>query len=102
MFFNKLVRDKIPEIIRTRGKKMTSHIANNDEYWTKLLDKLQEEIDEYRSDESEEELADVLEVIDTIIDHKGYNRMHLEDLRKAKLQEKGGFKDRIILDEVSD
>ena len=56
---SKLVRDKIPEIIRENGKEPIIHIADNKEYWEKLKSKLKEEVDEYFINDSEEELADI-------------------------------------------
>jgi predicted house-cleaning noncanonical NTP pyrophosphatase (MazG superfamily) len=97
---NKLVRDKIPEIIKNKRAVPITHIASDDEYWQKLKEKLQEEIDEFMKDSNEEELADILEVIYAICDYKKINKKELELLRKKKAEERGGFKDKIILDEI--
>jgi len=100
MKHNKLVRDKIPEVIKNKGAIPITHIANNEEYWQKLKEKLQEEVDEFIKNENEEELADILEVIYAICDFKNFDRGRLELLRKKKAEERGGFKDKIILDET--
>ena len=100
MKYNKLVRDKIPEIIKKKGAVPITHIASDDEYWQKLKEKLQEEINEFMKDENAEELADILEVIYTIRDYKKIDKNELELLRKKKAEERGGFKDKIILDET--
>lgn len=97
---NKLVRDKIPEIIKKKGAVPITHIASDDEYWQKLKEKLQEEINEFMKESNKEELADILEVIYAVCDYKKIDKKQLELLRKKKAEERGGFKDKIILDET--
>lgn len=97
---NKLVRDKIPEIIKKKGKIPITHIASDSEYWEKLKQKFREEVEEYLADENEEELADVLEVINAIYDFKKIKKRNLEAIRKKKAKERGGFKKRIILENI--
>ena len=100
MKYNKLVRDKIPEIIKRDGNKPITHIADSQEYWEKLKEKLKEEVDEFLKNSTEEELADILEVIYAICDFKKINRQKLELLRKKKAKKRGEFRKKIILDEV--
>jgi predicted house-cleaning noncanonical NTP pyrophosphatase (MazG superfamily) len=100
MKYNKLVRDKIPEIIRQKGKTPITHVADNEEYFQKLKEKLIEEANEFLKNDKEEELADILEVIYAICDFKRFGKEGLELLRKKKSEERGGFKERIILDEM--
>ncbi|MFA6447134.1 MAG: nucleoside triphosphate pyrophosphohydrolase [Patescibacteria group bacterium] len=99
MIYNKLVRDKIPDIILARGVMPKTHIADETEYWQKLKEKLTEEVDEFKSDESIAEIADIMEVINTICEHKGFDKAQIETLRAEKAKNRGGFKDRIILEE---
>ena len=101
MKYNKLVRDKIPEIIKNKGAVPITHIADDEEYWQKLKEKLQEEVDEFLKDGNEEELADILEVIYAICDFKNFDKEKLELFRKKKAEERGGFKNKIILDETN-
>lgn len=102
MKYKKLVRDKIPGILKDQIKKMTiTHVAKNDEeYWQKLKEKLQEEVNEFAEDENENELADILEVVYAICDFKKIAKEKLEQIRLEKAKKRGGFKKRIILDEV--
>lgn len=100
MKHNKLVRDNIPEIIKQKGKVPITHIADDKEYWQKLKEKLQEEVDEFIKDSNEEELADILEIVYAICDFKKIDKEKLEVLRKKKARERGRFKDKIILDET--
>lgn len=100
MKYNKLVRDKIPEIIRKDGKIPIVHKASEEEYRLKLKEKLKEEVAEFLKEESKEELADVLEVIDSICDFKNIDKKELEEIKLKKKKERGDFKNRIILDEV--
>ena len=99
MKYNKLVRDKIPEYIKSKGGNPVFHVAAEKEYWFKLKEKLQEEVNEFSESESKEEMADILEVIDAIINYKNFNKEKLEKIKNKKVEEKGRFKDKIILDE---
>lgn len=100
MKYNKLVRDKIPAIIESKGETPIVHIASDEEYRQKLREKLQEEVDEYLDDSNEEELADILEVIYALGALNEVDRDELESIRKEKAQKRGAFKKKIILDEA--
>lgn len=99
---NKLVRDKIPEIIKNSGKTPHCHILSNDEYFSELDRKLNEECAEYQADKSIEELADMLEVMYAIAEARGYSISELERVRMEKAKKRGGFKERIYLEKVDD
>ena len=99
--YNKLVRDKIPEIIESSGKKaITTVLSNEEEYLTELDRKLNEECAEYQQDKNIEELADMLEVIYAITLARGYSVEELEQIRREKAEKRGRFNDRIFLKEV--
>lgn len=99
MKYNKLVRDKIPEYIRGKGGVPVSHIADEAEYWEKLKEKLLEEIEEFKEAESPEEFADLMEVIDAIAEYKKFDQQMIKEIRDKKADERGRFKNRVILDE---
>ena len=99
MKYNKLVRDKIPQYIKSRGGDCKIHFANEAEYWNKLKEKLAEEMAEFKESESIDELVDILEVIDAVIEFKKFDWQEISDLKKKKADIKGHFKERIILEE---
>ena len=101
MKYNKLIRDKIPEIIKNNGKNSITHIASDSEYWKSLKKKLKEEVMEFDKDSSEEEFADILEVLEAIKDFKKFNQNNIEDIKEKKAEERGRFKKKLILDEVN-
>ena len=98
--YNKLVRDKIPEIIEASGKRFKIEILNDEEYIKAIDQKFDEELCEYRKDQNLEELADLLEVIYAATKARGYSIEDLEKLRATKHDERGGFEKRIFLKEV--
>ncbi len=99
---NKLIRDKIPEIIKASGRIPVIRTLDDTEYLTELDRKLNEECEEYQADKSLEELADMLEVIYAIAEARGHSFEELEQLRAEKAAKRGGFKDRIYLERVDD
>ncbi|WP_447002475.1 nucleoside triphosphate pyrophosphohydrolase [Saccharothrix isguenensis] len=92
----KLVRDKIPQIIRDTGEMPEVRTAEADEYRSLLRAKLVEEVDEFLASNDPEELADVLEVLSALAVDLGVNEDGLQQLRAAKAQERGGFSDRVV------
>lgn len=100
MKYNKLVRDKIPEIIKADGQIPITHTASKKEYQQKLLEKLQEEVLEFLKEQNTEELADILEVINAICKLKNINPEKLQKIKQQKIKKRGGFKKRIILEEI--
>ncbi|RFZ75671.1 phosphoribosyl-ATP pyrophosphohydrolase [Lacrimispora amygdalina] len=95
---NKLVRDKIPEIIESSGRKAVYHVLSEEEYLTALEKKLQEEVEEYQEDKSLEEMADVLEVLYAICEARGYTKKELDAKRREKFIERGGFGRKLFLE----
>lgn len=100
MKYHKLVRDNIPALIEGNGEKVVTHIASDKEYEEKLIEKLDEEVVEFNSDRTTEELADILEVVYAIGEYNGVSKEQLEEVRVKKREARGGFEKRIILDET--
>lgn len=99
--YNKLIRDRIPEIIKASGKECLIEIMSEEEYINALEIKLNEELVEYQEEKDLEELADLLEVIYAITVARGHTIQELEQLRNKKLIERGGFIKRLHLKWVS-
>jgi predicted house-cleaning noncanonical NTP pyrophosphatase (MazG superfamily) len=97
---SKLIRDKIPEIMEREGRTGATHIATTEEYYEKLKMKLKEEVAEFSKDEKMEELADILEVVYSIAKFKQLSIEELEKIRKEKVEKRGSFDKRIILDTI--
>ena len=95
--YNKLVRDRIPEIIEKSDRKFSTRIAESDEYEKLLLKKLFEEAGEFSSSRDIMELADILEVIEAIAIQKNTDLAEILKLKQEKQLERGGFLKRIVL-----
>ena len=95
----KLVRDRIPEIIRATGAEPITYRAEPDEYRLRLREKLAEEVGEFLAADDEnaiEELADVLEVVYALAADLGTDKAQLEQVREDKASQRGGFAERIV------
>ena len=95
--YHKLVRDKIPEIIRNGGEVPKVRILEQEEYLTCLENKLDEEVAEFQRDKSPEELADILEVVYALAEGIGCGKDELLSLCDQKREARGGFEKRIFL-----
>lgn len=104
--YNKLVRDKIPQIIAADGKSYTMSILSDDEYIRELKTKLNEELTEYLAAGTDrdalEELADLMELVHALSVVHGSSPEALEEIRQTKADKRGGFQDRLFLIEVED
>jgi predicted house-cleaning noncanonical NTP pyrophosphatase (MazG superfamily) len=98
--YNKLIRDKIPEIIESTGKKYKIEVLDDVQYKQALDEKLKEELDEYLTDDSVDELADLVEVIYAMLDYKGVTLEAFEKIRLDKQKDRGAFKQRLFLEYV--
>ena len=97
MVYNKLVRDKIPDIIESNGQQPNTRILSDEEYTEALEQKLDEEVSEYHKDKNLEELADILEVIYALAENLGHSKEELLKNYEKQHGERGGFRDRIFL-----
>lgn len=98
--YNKLVRDKIPEIIENSGRKAIVEKVPEEAYYMLLNEKLDEERKEYLESLRVEELADLVEVIYAILEYKKVSIEDFEAMRIEKAAKRGTFKERILLKEV--
>lgn len=100
IIYDKLVRDKIPEIIEMSGKQCEIEILSDENYLEMIDKKLDEELAEYHNDKNIEELADLLEVIYAATKARGYSIEELENIRAEKAEKRGGFDKKILLKKV--
>jgi len=100
--YDKLVRDKIPNIIKKDGVKYNIHIADDKEYRLKLNEKLLEEVQEFIEKPCAEEIADVLEVIETIARLNGIGLDEIKEQKITKKSIRGGFSKKIILESTDE
>ncbi|MDO5848125.1 MAG: nucleoside triphosphate pyrophosphohydrolase [Methanobrevibacter sp.] len=98
--YNKLVRDKIPQIISNDDKIAITKLLDDEQYLVELNKKLHEEILEYLEDGDVEELVDIIEVIRAILKAKDIYLEEFEQMRQEKANSKGVFKNKIFLEEV--
>ncbi len=93
----KLVRDRIPEIIRASGREVDVRVAGDDEIDMLLRTKIVEEAGELLSSGDVEEIADLLEAIMSLLKYRGIDPSEVENLRTQKRQERGGFEERFVI-----
>ena len=98
--YNKLVRDRMPEIIETSGNTCVTEILSDEDYLKMLDAKLDEELAEYHADQNIEELADLMEIIRACAVARGYTLEELERVRAEKATKRGRFEKKILLKEV--
>ena len=98
--YNKLVRDRIPEIIERDGKRCITETLPEKDYIAALDKKIGEELAEYLSEPCLEELADLTEVIYAVAVARGFTLEELEKVRQSKAEKRGGFEKRIFLKSV--
>ncbi len=95
--YNKLIRDRIPEIIRESGGDCEVFSVSGDCLYDYLDKKLDEEIAEFRESRSPEEIADVLEVLFALAREKGVSEGELMRIRDEKREKRGGFEKGLVL-----
>lgn len=98
--YDKLVRDRIPEIIANSGAKSICETLGDEEYGKRLNEKLIEEAREYAESGEIDELADICEVFGAILRFRGISLETVERVRAEKRERNGGFEKRLLLKEV--
>ena len=104
IIYDKLVRDNIPEIIKSNNGKPYFRKLNDDEYWEYLLKKDNEELEEVRTassiEERKKEFADKLELIRAMAEFNGFTLQDIIDEADRKKEKRGGFQKRLLLEKV--
>lgn len=102
--YDKLVRDYIPDMIRSRDGEPIVRVLNDQEYWEYLLKKDIEELEEVKKAKSlaerKEELADKLELIRAMAEYNGFCLEDIIEEADRKKQKNGGFQKRLLLEKV--
>lgn len=100
MKYDKLVRDKIPEILEQEGKHYTARMVEDEEYEKYLIKKMQEETKEFQETPCLDEAADMYEVFKKILAQWGLSISNVKLVARHKKELKGAFEYGIILEEV--
>lgn len=95
--YDKLVRDKIPEVIEASGKKCDIEVLNDEQYIEYLNKKIKEEVNEYLESGEVEELADLEEVLRAILNVKNVSYDEFEKIRLSKVNKRGAFEKKLLL-----
>lgn len=95
--YDKLVRDKIPEIIKSSGNKCETQVVHDEVALEYLYKKLNEEVSELLEDKNLDEIVDVMEVLFAIASKYGYSEDDVLSKRNEKRINRGGFEDNLIL-----
>lgn len=98
--YDKLIRDKIPEVIAADGKRCKIRVLPEAELLPHLLAKLREEVAEFERGPCVEELADIVEVLVALASQVGSSMAEVERVRQHKRAARGGFEQRLFLEYV--
>ena len=95
--FDRLVRDKVPEMIRTAGRECETRIASHEEFEAYAVKKLQEEVEEFAARGSIDDVVDILEMLHRIATFRSIPWEEVEKLRVKKAWERGGYDMGVVL-----
>jgi predicted house-cleaning noncanonical NTP pyrophosphatase (MazG superfamily) len=95
--YHKAIRDKIPEIIKESGGKCEVKTLSDEEFLVELEKKLGEELKEYHESKSVEELADIVEVIQRIVNLRGSSLKEFNKIQLEKAEKRGKFEKNLFL-----
>lgn len=99
---NKLVRDNIPDIIKSRNGTCDVEMLNDEDFAKALVQKLKEEVSEFEKDDNLEELADIYEVFTSILVTKGLTLSDVQMAASKKRKKNGGFSRRLFMKSYND
>ena len=101
IIYNKLIRDRIPEITAASGWKSQTRVLKAEEFIIALKNKILEEAKELNEGTDDEnlieELADIQEIIDAILIEKKIKIVEFGKIQKEKRLKRGGFKEKLFL-----
>jgi predicted house-cleaning noncanonical NTP pyrophosphatase (MazG superfamily)/N-acetylglutamate synthase-like GNAT family acetyltransferase len=100
--YNKLIRDRIPEIIRASGNVSKIKVIKGAAYREALEAKLLEEFKEWQDSYEAEELADLFEVVRAMAEESGHSIEEIQHLAEEKRKKRGGFTEGIWLESVEE
>lgn len=98
--YDKLIRDKIPEIMKKSKQEFEIFIASKEEYRDKLLEKVKEELEEFKKTPCEEEMADLLEVLENLMEEFELKYEDVLKVKQEKMLKRGSFKNKLILKKI--
>ncbi|MDD5145850.1 MAG: nucleoside triphosphate pyrophosphohydrolase [Candidatus Pacebacteria bacterium] len=103
--YNKLVRDRIPEIIERDGKRAKTRVLNDEDYKLELLRKLMEEAQETLKTEGDKkeltkEVGDIIEIIGYLIKIFELDPKEIEKIKLERRESRGGFDKKLFLEYV--
>jgi predicted house-cleaning noncanonical NTP pyrophosphatase (MazG superfamily) len=106
IFYNKLCRDKVPDIIRTKGYECEVREVAHDEFKREIVRKVYEEASGVSNHDSREQLvkqlADLVITLDAVTEEYGISDDELDEAVKKSVEEKGGYEKRLYLSWSSD
>ena len=100
--YNKLVRDRIPEIIEEAGKNAQVFQVSGKTLQTYAFEKLREEVEEFIANPCAEEVADLMEILNFICHRSGIRDTTILAETLAKRVSRGGFEQGFVLDWVEE
>jgi predicted house-cleaning noncanonical NTP pyrophosphatase (MazG superfamily) len=99
---NTIVRDNVPQMIEERGKKCEYRLLEKEEFKEELLNKLKNEVNELINNPEEKEIADIYEVLESIITQYGFEPMHIDYLKLQKKEINGEYSKGVFLVSVEE
>lgn len=100
--FKKLIRDNMPEIMKTQGKELDVRVLDKEEFKEALRRKIIEEISELKDAKNDEEAKDKIaylyEIADALGDAYGFSKKDISDFKDKMHSERGGFTKRLFLE----